>query len=120
MSEEQQTEGTRVYDRLVGVDGEGRLPPVVATQLKGDPGAPGEPGEPGKPGSPGPAGVSVESVERAGDDTEAKAVFRLSDESTHEVALPRGPQGAKGDPGATVNIRDNNDGTVTIEGGAAA
>ena len=113
----EQPEGTRVYDRLVGVDAEGHLPPVVATQLKGDP---GEPGEPGKPGSPGPAGVSVESVERAGDDTEAKAVFRLSDESTHEVALPRGPQGAKGDPGATVNFRDNNDGTVTIEGGAAA
>ena len=117
MSEEQQTEGTRVYDRLVGVDAEGRLPPVVSAQLKGDPGAPGETG---KPGSPGPAGVSVESVERAGDDTEAKAVFRLSDESTHEVALPRGPQGAKGDPGTTVNFRDNNDGTVTIEGGASA
>lgn len=117
MSAEQQTEGTRVYDRLVGVDAEGRLPPVVSAQLKGDPGTPG------KPGSPGSAGVSVESVERTGDDTEAKAVFRLSDESTHEVALPRGPQGAKGakgDPGATVNIRDNGDGTVTIEGGASA
>lgn len=53
MSEEQQTEGTRVYDRLVGVDAEGRLPPVVAAQLKGDP---GDPGQPGPPGEHGPAG----------------------------------------------------------------
>ena len=83
MSEER-PEDARVYDRLVGVDAEGHLPPVVSAQLKGD------------PGKPGPAGVSVESVERAGDDAEARAVFRLSDESTHEVALPRGPQGAKG------------------------
>lgn len=39
------SEDARVYDRLVGVDAEGHLPPVVAAQLKGDPGAPGEPGK---------------------------------------------------------------------------
>lgn len=109
----EQPEGARVYDRLVGVDAEGRLPPVVAAQLKGDPGAPGEPGEAGT------NGVGVARVERAGSDDAAHAVFHLTDESTHEVALPRGPQGAKGDPGATVNVRDNGDGTVTI-GGASA
>lgn len=124
----EQTEGTRVYDRLVGVDAEGHLPPVVAAQLKGDPGEPGEPGEPGKPGSPGEPGPPSVDLDAGphprfaiiGDSHADQAWSAQAGQTWWQIATQYAggiltPNGAQGHGGWTLRqLIDGQDGTTPL------
>ena len=78
------------YDRLVGADANGHLPPTVAAQLKGD------------KGDTGDEGVGVASI--TDPDEDGMATVTLTDGTTSTLPLPRGPKGDKGDTGPAQSI----------------